>query len=148
MQQLLSVGCLSIAAKMEETLVPRCLDFQVGQIYDYLTYVKLLPCLRNGVSKSSFLLSQVCGEKYKFSAESIKNMEIFLMTSLNWRMQAVTPFSYINYFTDKFIQGKPLSCGFASRCTELILGTLKGRLYILLHAKKFIFLSLCQLIHK
>ena len=85
------------------------------------------------------LLSQFCSEKYKFGAESIKNMEIFVMSSLNWRMQAVTPFSYINYFMDKFTQGKPLSCGFASRCTELILGTLKGRLYILLHEKKMNF---------
>jgi hypothetical protein len=75
-------------------------------------------------------LSQVCSEKYKFDAESIKNMEIFVMGSLNWRMQAVTPFSYINYFMDKFTQGKPLSCGFASRCSELILGTLEGRLHI------------------
>ncbi|XP_039827459.1 cyclin-D2-2-like [Panicum virgatum] len=99
-QQLLSVGCLSIAAKMEETLVPRCLDFQF------------------------------CSEKYKFGTESIKNMEIFVMSSLNWRMQAVTPFSYINYFMDKFTQGKPLSCGFASRCTELILGTLEATKFL------------------
>ncbi|RLN42500.1 cyclin-D2-2-like [Panicum miliaceum] len=100
-QQLLSVGCLSIAAKMEETLVPRFVDFQ-----------------------------KVCSEKYKFDAESIKNMEIFVMGSLNWRMQAVTPFSYIDYFMDKFIQGKPLSCGFASRCTELILGTLEATKFL------------------
>ncbi|XP_025792054.1 cyclin-D2-2-like [Panicum hallii] len=99
-QQLLSVGCLSIAAKMEETLVPRYQDFQV------------------------------CSEKYKFDAESIKNMEIFVMGSLNWRMQAVTPFSYINYFMDKFTQGKPLSCGFASRCSELILGTLEATKFL------------------
>ncbi|RLN15705.1 cyclin-D2-2-like [Panicum miliaceum] len=72
----------------------------------------------------------VCSEKYKFDAESIKNMEIFVMGSLNWRMQAVTPFSYINYFMDKFTQGKTLSCGFASRCTELILGTLEATKFL------------------
>ncbi|CAN6300660.1 unnamed protein product [Urochloa humidicola] len=94
MQQLLSVACLAIAAKMEETVIPRCTDFQV------------------------------CSEKYKFGAEAIKNVELFVLSSLNWRMQAVTPFSYINYFVDKFAKGKPLSCGFASRCTELVLGTL------------------------
>lgn len=74
-------------------------------------------------------MSQVCSEKYKFGAEAIKNVEFFVLRSLKWRMQAVTPFSYINYFVDKFTQGMPLSCGFASRCTELILGTLQGRLY-------------------
>jgi cyclin D1/2/4 len=30
MTQLLSVACLSIAAKMEETVVPQCLDLQVS----------------------------------------------------------------------------------------------------------------------
>ncbi|PVH32608.1 hypothetical protein PAHAL_9G441800 [Panicum hallii] len=74
--------------------------------------------------------TDVCSEKYKFDAESIKNMEIFVMGSLNWRMQAVTPFSYINYFMDKFTQGKPLSCGFASRCSELILGTLEATKFL------------------
>lgn len=74
-------------------------------------------------------MSQVCTEKYKFNAEAITNVEIFVMSSLKWRMKSVTPFSYINYFVDKFTEGKPLSCGFASRYTELILGTLEGRLY-------------------
>lgn len=100
MQQLLSVACLSIAAKMEEAVVPRCADFQV------------------------------CSEKYKFGAEAIKNVEFFVLRSLKWRMQAVTPFSYINYFVHKFTQGKPLSCGFASRCTELILGTLQATKFL------------------
>ncbi|XP_023156462.1 cyclin-D2-2 [Zea mays] len=53
-------------------------------------------------------------------------MEIYILDSLNWRMQAVTPFSYINYFVDKFTDGKPLSCGFISRCTEIILGSLEA----------------------
>uniref|UniRef100_K4AI43 Cyclin C-terminal domain-containing protein n=1 Tax=Setaria italica TaxID=4555 RepID=K4AI43_SETIT len=72
----------------------------------------------------------VCSEKYKFGAEAIKNVEFFVLRSLKWRMQAVTPFSYINYFVDKFTQGKPLSCGFASRCTELILGTLQATKFL------------------
>nr|CAB3500604.1 unnamed protein product [Digitaria exilis] len=100
MKQLLSIACLSIAAKMEETVVPRCVDFQV------------------------------CTENYKFNAEAITNVEIFVMSSLKWRMKSVTPFSYINYFVDKFTEGKPLSCGFASRYTELILGTLEGTKFL------------------
>jgi len=66
-------------------------------------------------------------EKYTFELVTIQRMEIHVLASLNWRMQAVTPFSYINYFVDKFTEGKPLSCGFISRCTEIILGTLEGR---------------------
>ncbi|RCV44489.1 hypothetical protein SETIT_9G377900v2 [Setaria italica] len=74
--------------------------------------------------------TNLCSEKYKFGAEAIKNVEFFVLRSLKWRMQAVTPFSYINYFVDKFTQGKPLSCGFASRCTELILGTLQATKFL------------------
>ncbi|OEL13458.1 Cyclin-D2-2 [Dichanthelium oligosanthes] len=100
MQQLLPLACLSIAAKMEETWVPRCADLQV------------------------------CSSRYTFQVNAVKRAEVLVMNSLKWRMQAVTPFSYINYFMNKFTKGKPLSCGFASRYTELILGTLKGTKFL------------------
>ncbi|XP_066385256.1 cyclin-D2-2-like [Miscanthus floridulus] len=100
MPQLLSIACLTIAAKMEETMVPRRLDF-----YDQ-------------------------NQKYTFELVTIQRMEIHVLASLNWRMQAVTPFSYINYFVDKFTEGKPLSCGFISRCTEIILGTLEATKFL------------------
>jgi hypothetical protein len=38
----------------------------------------------------------------------------------------VTPFSFICYFLDKFTEGKPPSYMLASRCAELIVGTVKG----------------------
>ena len=71
-------------------------------------------------------MSQVPSEKYSFDLDAIQRMEIYVLDSLNWRMQAVTPFSYINYFVDKFTDGKPLSCGFISRRTEIVLGSLEG----------------------
>lgn len=64
--------------------------------------------------------------KHIFDAETIERMEVFVMRSLNWRMRAVTPFSYISFFADKFNEGNPLTSKCVSRCTELILGTLKG----------------------
>ncbi|XP_021308372.1 cyclin-D2-2 [Sorghum bicolor] len=100
MPQLLSIACLTIAAKMEETVVPRRLDFHDQN------------------------------QKYTFELVTIQRMEIHVLGSLNWRMQAVTPFSYINYFVDKFTEGKPLSCGFISRCTEIILGTLEATKFL------------------
>uniref|UniRef100_A0A804NM46 Cyclin N-terminal domain-containing protein n=1 Tax=Zea mays TaxID=4577 RepID=A0A804NM46_MAIZE len=90
MPQLLSVACLTITAKMEETVVLRRLDIHQNQ---------------------------VPSEKYNFDLDAIQRMEIYVLDSLNWRMEVVTPFSYINYFVDKFTGGKPLSCGFISRCT-------------------------------
>uniref|UniRef100_A0A0A9A6K6 Cyclin C-terminal domain-containing protein n=1 Tax=Arundo donax TaxID=35708 RepID=A0A0A9A6K6_ARUDO len=100
MQQLVSVACLSIAAKMEETVVPRSLDLQVGNA------------------------------NYVFEAKTIKRMEILVLSSLNWRMQAVTPFSFINYFLDKLNGGKPLTSDLVSRCTDLILDTLTETMFL------------------
>jgi hypothetical protein len=80
-------------------------------------------------------MSQVLSEKYRFDLDAIQRMEIYILDSLNWRMQAVTPFSYINYFVDKFTDGKPLSCGFISRCTEIILGSLEGTSDYFMHER-------------
>ena len=95
----------------------------------YQLHISFLSRLSNGVPKFFiFIMSQEdSNEKYTFELVTIQRMEIHVLASLNWRMQAVTPFSYINYFVDKFTEGKPLSCGFISRCTEIILGTLEGR---------------------
>uniref|UniRef100_A0ACD5XST4 Uncharacterized protein n=1 Tax=Avena sativa TaxID=4498 RepID=A0ACD5XST4_AVESA len=68
MTRLLSVACLSLAAKMEETSVPQSLDLQVGDA------------------------------RYVFEALTIQRMELLVLSTLKWRMQAVTPFSYIDYF--------------------------------------------------
>ncbi|KAH9690485.1 Cyclin N-terminal domain-containing protein [Citrus sinensis] len=71
MMQLLAVACLSLAAKMEETEVPLCLDLQVGQ------------------------------SKFLFEAKTIQRMELLVLSTLKWRMQAITPFSFLDYFTRK-----------------------------------------------
>ncbi|XP_073004086.1 cyclin-D3-1-like isoform X1 [Typha latifolia] len=96
MTQLLSVACLSLAAKMEETEVPVPLDLQV------------------------------CEAEYVFEAKTIRRMELLVLSTLNWRMQAVTPFSFIDYFLNKFNEGKPPTNALVSRLVELILGTIRG----------------------
>ncbi|KAG6774124.1 hypothetical protein POTOM_021473 [Populus tomentosa] len=71
MMQLLGVACLSLAAKMEETEVPLSLDLQVGE--------------------SSFV----------FEARTIQRMELLVLSTLDWRMHAITPFTFIDYFLGK-----------------------------------------------
>ncbi|KAA8538160.1 hypothetical protein F0562_027768 [Nyssa sinensis] len=71
MMQLLAVACLSLAAKMEETEVPLCPDLQVGE------------------------------SKFVFEARTIQRMELLVLSTLKWRMQAVTPFTFIDYFLRK-----------------------------------------------
>ncbi|WOK96229.1 cyclin dependent kinase regulator [Canna indica] len=96
MTQLLSVACLSLAAKVEETEIPLSLDLQVGEA------------------------------KYVFEAKTIQRMELLVLSTLRWRMQAVTPFSFIDFFLHKFNGGSSPSIVSVSRSAELILGTTRG----------------------
>ncbi|KAA8528341.1 hypothetical protein F0562_035696 [Nyssa sinensis] len=96
MMQLLAVACLSLAAKMEETEVPLCLDLQVGE------------------------------SKFVFEARTIQRMELLVLSTLKWRMQAVTPFSFIDYFIRKINADQTPSRSSIFRSIQLILSLLKG----------------------
>ncbi|RAL47056.1 hypothetical protein DM860_017097 [Cuscuta australis] len=96
MMQLLAVACLSLAAKMEETEVPLSLDLQVGD------------------------------SKFVFEGRTIQRMELLVLSTLKWRMQAVTPFSFIDYYLKKVNGDQMASSSSVLKCTELILSTLKG----------------------
>ncbi|XP_020243910.1 cyclin-D4-1-like [Asparagus officinalis] len=96
MTQLLSVACLSLAAKMEESEVPLCLDLQVREA------------------------------KYVFEPRTIQRMELLVLSTLKWRMQAVTPFSFIDYFLHKLNGGDPPTKPLLSTAAQLILSTARG----------------------
>ncbi|XP_071711597.1 cyclin-D4-1-like [Rutidosis leptorrhynchoides] len=96
MMQLLAVACLSLAAKIEETEVPLVLDLQVG------------------------------GARFIFEAKTIQKMELLVLTTLKWRMQAVTPFSFLDDFLAKVNGGQPTSKSLILTSTQLILGLIKG----------------------
>ncbi|KAJ0973676.1 hypothetical protein J5N97_015641 [Dioscorea zingiberensis] len=70
--QLLSVACLSVAAKMEETQVPLLLDLQI------------------------------LDPRYVFEPRTIRRMELLLMAALHWRMRSVTPFDFLNSLSSLF----------------------------------------------
>ncbi|XP_074571432.1 cyclin-D3-1-like [Curcuma longa] len=96
MTQLLSVACLSLAAKAEEMEVPSSLDLQVGEA------------------------------KYIFEARTIQRMELLVLSTLNWRMHVVTPFSFIDYFLYKLNDGKCPDSSIVSSSVDLIMSTVKG----------------------
>ncbi|XP_042516539.1 cyclin-D3-1-like [Macadamia integrifolia] len=96
MMQLLAVTCLSLAAKMEERVVPLSLDLQIGD------------------------------SKFVFEARTIKRMELLVLSTLGWRMQAVTPFSYIDNFLRKINDDQLPPKMSISRAIQLILSTIKG----------------------
>ncbi|WCJ17998.1 CYCLIN D1 1 [Euphorbia peplus] len=69
--QLLSVACLSLAAKMEEVHVPLLQDLQI---------------LEPG---------------FIFEPKTVQRMELHVMANLNWRLRSITPFDYLDYFISK-----------------------------------------------
>ncbi|KAD4586105.1 hypothetical protein R6Q59_035522 [Mikania micrantha] len=96
MMQLLAVACLSLATKMEETEMPFISDLQV------------------------------CGSRFVFEPKIIMKMELFVLTTLKWRMHAVTPFSFIDDFLGKVNSGQPSSKSLILTSTQLILCLIKG----------------------
>ncbi|QCD99002.1 cyclin D3 [Vigna unguiculata] len=89
--QLVAVACLSLAAKVEETHVPLFVDLQVGE------------------------------SKYLFEAKTVKRMEILVLSSLGWKMNPVTPLSFLDYITRKLGLKGHLCLEFLRRCESVLL---------------------------
>ncbi|KAK7269935.1 hypothetical protein RIF29_22751 [Crotalaria pallida] len=66
--QLVSVACLSLAAKMEESEVPLLVELQRSE------------------------------PRFVFEPKTVQRMELRIMSNLNWRLRSVTPFDYMHYF--------------------------------------------------
>ncbi|CAK8568367.1 unnamed protein product [Lathyrus sativus] len=69
--RLLSIACLSLAAKMEECNVPELSKFQLEDCYF-------------------------------FQGKVVQKMELLVLTTLDWNMSIITPFSFLSYFVKKF----------------------------------------------
>ncbi|KAL8200563.1 hypothetical protein R6Q57_011902 [Mikania cordata] len=67
MNQLAAVACLSLAAKVEEIQAPILMDLQVEEA------------------------------KFVFESKTIMKMELLVLSSLQWKMNPVTPFSFSDY---------------------------------------------------
>ncbi|TMW82133.1 hypothetical protein EJD97_006716 [Solanum chilense] len=94
--QLLAVACLSLAVKMEEINVPLTVDLQVGE------------------------------PKFLFEGKTIQRMELLVLSTLRWRMQAYTPCTFIDYFMRKMNLDEFPSMRLVSRSIQLILSIMKG----------------------
>ncbi|KAF8390357.1 hypothetical protein HHK36_024882 [Tetracentron sinense] len=93
--QLLSVACLSLAAKMEEPLVPTLVDLQVE------------------------------GAKFIFEPRTIRRMELLVLTALDWRLRSVTPFNFIGFFAYKLDSTGNFIGYLISRATQIILAIVR-----------------------
>ncbi|KAJ8567298.1 hypothetical protein K7X08_019506 [Anisodus acutangulus] len=91
MSQLAAIACLSIAAKVEETQVPLLLDLQVAD------------------------------SRFVFEAKTIQRMELLVLSTLKWKMNLVTPLSYIDHIMRRFGFMTNLHLDFVKKCERLIL---------------------------
>jgi len=72
-------------------------------------------------------VAQVGDARYVFEAKTIQRMELLVLSTLKWRMQAVTPFSYIDYFLHRLNGGDAPSRRAVLRSAELILRVTRGQ---------------------
>ncbi|KAK7357578.1 hypothetical protein VNO80_16871 [Phaseolus coccineus] len=93
--QLLSVACLSLAAKMEESRVPFLLDLQLFE------------------------------PEFVFAPKTVQRMELWVMSNLKWRLRSVTPYDYLHYFITKLPSSSSSESTnqFFSTASNLILST-------------------------
>jgi hypothetical protein len=61
-----------------------------------------------------------------FEAHMIKKMELLVLSTLEWQMNIVTPFLYIDYYFHKLGINNTLLKDLLPRMSEIILATMKG----------------------
>ncbi|KAL8030012.1 hypothetical protein ABFX02_14G259900 [Erythranthe guttata] len=94
MIHLAAVSCLSLAAKVEETQVPLLLDLQVED------------------------------SMYVFESKTIQRMEILILTTLEWKMNPVTPLPFLEHIARRLGLKDALCAEFLRRCDCLLLSLL------------------------
>jgi cyclin D1/2/4 len=71
-------------------------------------------------------LVQVEKAEHVFEAHTIQRMELLVLSTLEWRMSVVTPFSYIDYFFHKLGISGVLLRALLTRVSEIVLKAVKG----------------------
>ncbi|GMI89698.1 CYCLIN D3;1 [Hibiscus trionum] len=92
--QLAAVACLSLAAKVEETQVPLLLDLQVEET------------------------------RFVFEAKTIQRMEVLVLSSLQWKMNPVTPLSFLDFIARRLGLKDHLCWEFLRRCDRILLSAI------------------------
>ncbi|XP_076915902.1 cyclin-D3-1-like [Bidens hawaiensis] len=92
MIQLVAVSCLSLAAKVQETHVPLLINLQVVDT------------------------------KFLFEAKNIQKMELLVMSTLKWRMNPVTPISFLDHIVRRLrLLSSHVHWDFFKKCEAMIL---------------------------
>ncbi|CAL5348976.1 unnamed protein product [Camellia sinensis] len=100
MIQLAAATCLSLAANVEETQVPLLLDLQVEDT------------------------------KYVFEAKTIQRMELLVLSTLQWRMNPVTPLSFLDHIIRRLGLKTHVHWEFLRRCERLLLSVVADSRFV------------------
>lgn len=92
--RLLAIACVSLAAKMKK------LEFHLADLQR----------------------DDGDGEAFIFSRRTISRMEIHVLTALEWRMRSITPFCFLDYFSNFFLPAQlPYIYALKNRSVQLLL---------------------------
>jgi cyclin D3 len=75
----------------------------------------------------SLFCNQVDLSRYVFEAKTIKRMEILVLSTLQWKMNPVTPLSFLDYITRRLGLKDHLCWEFLRRCEHILLSVLSGK---------------------
>ncbi|KAH9625605.1 hypothetical protein KSS87_017080 [Heliosperma pusillum] len=82
----------------------------------WMTQLSAVACLS--------LAAKVEDSKYVFEAKTIQRMEILVLSTLQWKMNPVTPYSFLDYLTRRFPLKDFLCWEFLRRCERILLSTI------------------------
>ncbi|GMJ08722.1 CYCLIN D3;2 [Hibiscus trionum] len=99
--QLAALACLSLAAKVEEPQVPLLLGLQVEE------------------------------SKFVFDSKTIQRMELLVLSTLQWRMNPVTPISFFDHIARRLGLRTHLHWKFLHSCEQLLLILIAGSKFML-----------------
>ncbi|KAG6406603.1 hypothetical protein SASPL_134209 [Salvia splendens] len=118
MMQLAAVTCLSLAAKVEETHVPLLLDLQVEDT------------------------------KYVFESKTIQRMELLVLSSLQWRMNPVTPVSFLDHIIRRLGLRSYIHWEFLNTCETLLLSVASDPRYTMYLPSVLATAAMLHVIHR
>ncbi|KAM7262027.1 hypothetical protein ACFE04_021104 [Oxalis oulophora] len=102
--KILALACISIGTKVAESFeVPSLIHLQVEEEWKIGEEIKLV-----------------------FTSGSMKRMELLLLSRLDWKMQVITPYSFIDYFLTKINGGRYPSFFSIERSNHIIVNTFKA----------------------
>ena len=71
---------------------------------------------------------QVEEPAYVFEAKTIQRMEVLVLSTLEWKMNPVTPLSFLDCMTRKLGLKSYICCEFHKNCESLLLSIISGKL--------------------